>query len=94
MFNPKWGVIAAALGVFALAATYSAQLGWAVGVGLVVITAFVLWVQVRFAMQPGVDRADRSALANRFNRLGRNRRVAQKAAQSSAQARSDPAERP
>jgi len=93
MLNPKWGVIAVALGVFALAAAYSAQLGLAVGIVLVVITAMVLWVQIRFALQPGESPADRSALARRFDRLGRNRRVAQAAAESGAQAGADTPER-
>ena len=92
MFNPKWGVIAVALGVFALAAGYDAQLGLAVGIGLVVIVAIALWIRLRFAMQPGVSPADRSQLAARYNRLGRNRRAAQ-AAESSAQARPDPRKR-
>ena len=80
MFNPKWGVIAVALSVFALAASYDAQLGLAVGIGLVVITAIILWIQLRFALEPGESPADRSALARRFKRLGRNRRAAQAAA--------------
>ncbi|MEO0591728.1 MAG: hypothetical protein AAFZ11_14390 [Pseudomonadota bacterium] len=94
MFSPKWGVIAVALSVLALTAAYSAQLGLAVGVALVVITAMVLWVQLRFALQPGESPADRSALARRFNRLGRNRRAAQAAAESGAQAGSNTRERP
>ena len=32
MFNPKWAVIAVALAVFAMAASYDAQLGLAVGI--------------------------------------------------------------
>ena len=80
MFNPKWGVIAVALSVFALVASYDAQLGLAVGIGLVVITAIILWIQLRFALEPGESPADRSALARRFKTLGRNRRAAQAAA--------------
>ncbi len=93
MFDPKWGVIAVALGVLALAAAYSVQLGLAVGIGLVAISAIALWVQVRFALQPGKSPADRSALARRFGRLGRNRRAAQAAAESGSQARPDPSKR-
>ena len=91
MFNPKWGVIAVAIGVFALAASYDAQLGLAVGIGLVVIVASAPWIRVRFALQPGTSPADRSALSQRFRTLGRNRRAAQ-AAQSTAQPNSDTSE--
>mgnify|MGYP001803331160 CR=1 FL=1 len=42
MFSPKWAVIAVALAIFAMAASYDAQLGLAVGVVLVVITAIAL----------------------------------------------------
>ncbi|MEM9086512.1 MAG: hypothetical protein AAGB23_11365 [Pseudomonadota bacterium] len=91
MFNPKWGVIAVAIGVFALAASYDAQLGLAVGIGFVVIVAIALWIRVRFALQPGTSPADRSALSQRFRTLGRNRRVAQ-AAQSAARPSSDASE--
>lgn len=89
MFNPKWGVIAMALGVFAIAATYDAQLGLAVGIGLVVIVAIYLWIQLRFALQPGESPADRSALAQRFSRLGKNRRAAQAASELGAQTRAN-----
>ncbi|MEO0872654.1 MAG: hypothetical protein AAFY19_11975 [Pseudomonadota bacterium] len=94
MFNPKWAVIAAALGVFALAAAYSAQLGLAVGIVFVVIAAIVLWVQLRFALEPGESKTDRSALARRYSLLGRNRRAAQAEAESRAQPGTDPAKRP
>lgn len=97
MFNPKWGVILVALAIFALAASYDAQLGLAVGIVLVVITAISLWIWARFALQPGESPADRSSLATRFKTLGRNRRAAQKAgaaAESSAQSRPDPRKRP
>ncbi|MDJ0979028.1 MAG: hypothetical protein QNI87_10900 [Erythrobacter sp.] len=91
MLNPKWGVIAVALAVFALAASYDAQLGLGVGIGLVVIVAIALWIRVRFALQPGESPADRSKLASRFKRLGRNRRAAQ-AAELRSQSRSEPGE--
>jgi len=94
MINPKWAVIAAALGVFALAASYSAQLGLAVGLVFVVITAIVLWVQLRLALEPGESKTDRSAMARRYDRLGRNRRAAQAASESGAQSGTDPAKRP
>ena len=91
MLDPKWGIFAVALGIFALAASYSAQLGLAVGIGIVVIAALFLWVQLRLALQPGESPADRSKLANRFARLGRNRRVAQ-AAESGSQTGTDVSE--
>jgi hypothetical protein len=94
MLNPKWATIAVALSVFALAAGYDAQLGLAVGIGLVVIVAMFLWVRLRFAIEPGESPADRSKLAQRFASLSRNRRAAQSAAESGAKARSDPRKRP
>ncbi|MEM6857487.1 MAG: hypothetical protein AAF559_06415 [Pseudomonadota bacterium] len=93
MINPKWAVIAAALGVFALAAAYSAQLGLAVGIVFVVITAIALWVRVRFMLEPGEGKADRSTMARRYSLLGRNRRAAQAEAESRAQGGTDPAKR-
>ena len=93
MLNPKWATIAVALGVFALAAGYDAQLGLAVGIVIVVIAALYLWVQLRFAIEPGESPADRSKLAQRFATLGRNRRAAQAArAQAEAEAKTPPSE--
>ncbi|MEO1729334.1 MAG: hypothetical protein AAFR64_01190 [Pseudomonadota bacterium] len=92
MLDPKWGIFAVALGIFALAASYSVQLGLAVGIGIVAVAAIFLWVQLRFAFQPGESPADRSALTRRFNRLGRNRRAAQAAAESGSQAGTDVSE--
>lgn len=94
MFNPKWAVIAVALAVFAMAASYDAQLGLAVGIVLVVIAAAALWIWARFAMQPGKSPADRSRLSQRFKRLGRNRRAAQAASELGPQTRTDPRKRP
>ena len=94
MFSPKWAVIAVALAIFAMAASYDAQLGLAVGVVLVVITAIALWIRVRFSYQPGTNNADRTRLRERFKRLGRNRRAAQaEEAELRAQSRTDPSER-
>lgn len=97
MFNPKWGVIAVALAVFALAASYDAQLGLAVGIVLLVIAAVALWIWARFSSRPGRSNTDRSAVSSRFQRLGRNRRAAQAEAEaeakSRAQAGTDPGKR-
>jgi len=89
MFNPKWGVLAVALGVFALAAAYSVELGLAVGLVLASVSAIALWAYLRSAFQQGESRTDRSTLALRFSRLGRNRRAAQATADLRAKARSD-----
>lgn len=94
MFDPKWAIIAVSLSLFALAASYDAQLGLAVGIGLVVIAAIVLWIRVRFAARPGKSPADRSALTSRFQRLGRNRRAAQAASELGPQTRTDPRKDP
>ena len=93
MFNPKWAVIAVALAIFALAASYDAQLGLAVGIVLVVIAAGALWVWARFALQPGRSNADRYAVSKRFRQLGRNRRAAQAEAESRAKTGADPGKR-
>ena len=94
MFTPKWGVILVALAIFAMAASYDAQLGLAVGIVLVVIAAVALWIWARFAMQPGESKADQSRLSRRFQKLGRNRRAAQaEEAELRAQPRSDPGKR-
>lgn len=94
MFNPKWGVLLVALAVFAMAASYDADLGLAVGIVLVLLVSIALWIRVRFAFQPGKSPADRQALASRFKRLGRNRRAAQaEEAQLRSQTRPDPRKR-
>lgn len=77
MFNPKWGVFAAGLGAFALAASYDIRLGIAAGVVMTVIVAIYLWIRLRFAFEPDHSGANRAALANRVRRLGENRREAQ-----------------
>lgn len=93
MFSPKWGILAVALAVFALAAGYDAQLGLAVGVSLLVLVSIGLWIRVRFAMQPGTSNADRARFTKRFRKLGRNRRVAQAEAELSAKMRRKPGKR-
>lgn len=92
MLDPKWAITAVALGIFALAASFDAQLGLAVGIALVIIAAIALWVRVRFGGRSDTNRSDRSALAQRFQRLGDNRRAAQQASEASSQDRTDPRE--
>ena len=46
MFNPKWGVLLVGLAVFAMAASYDADLGLAVGIVLVVLVSIALWIRV------------------------------------------------
>ncbi len=77
MLDPKWAIIAVALGVFALAASYDAQLGLAAGVVLAVIASIYLWVRVRFASEGAQSGASRAVLSTRFLSLGRNRRAAE-----------------
>jgi hypothetical protein len=89
MLDPKWGILAVALSLFALAAGYDAQLGLAVGIVLVVIAAIALWIRLRFASRPGKSPADRSIVTERLRRLGRNRRTAQAAGESGPQTRTD-----
>ncbi len=93
MLDPKWGILAVALSLFALAAGYDAQLGLAVGIVLVVIAAIALWIRLRFACRPGKSPADRSAVTDRMKRLGRNRRAAQAAGELGAEPRTDPRKR-
>ncbi|MGB3469586.1 MAG: hypothetical protein WBA51_02035 [Erythrobacter sp.] len=76
MFDPKWGVFAVALGAFALAASYDLRLGVAAGVVIAIIAAIYLWIRLRFAFGNEDSPADRSKLATRFARLGKNRRDA------------------
>ena len=76
MFDPKWGVIIVALGVFALAASYDAQLGLVAGGTILGIAAVYAWIRVRFAMDPGRIPSDRSILSKRLGLLSRNRREA------------------
>ncbi len=77
MLDPKWAVIAVALGVFALAASYDAQLGLAAGVVLAIIGGVYLWIRVRFSYEPDQLGASRAVLSRRFLSLGRNRRAAE-----------------
>ncbi len=77
MLDPKWAIIAVALGVFALAAGYDAQLGLAAGVVLAVLAAMYLWFRVRFSHEREQLGASRAALSSRFSSLGRNRRTAE-----------------
>lgn len=94
MLSPKWAVLAVALSVFALAASYDAELGLAVGVALLILVSIGLWIRVRFAMQPGESNTDRYKMSKRFKRLGRNRRAAQAASELGPQTRTDPRKRP
>ena len=89
MFDPKWFVIGFALGAFALILNYDLTLGIAAGVILGVFGLFYLWVKLRFAPEPGEPLSERDALVKRFQRLGRNRRVAQ-IKESSAKTGTDP----
>ena len=89
MFDPKWGVLIVALSVFALAASYDAKLGTAVGVVLALIAGFALYIQLRIGFRRGSSPADRAELANRYSRLGRNRRAAQAARDAAERERRD-----
>ncbi|MEE4289638.1 MAG: hypothetical protein V2J14_09735 [Erythrobacter sp.] len=89
MFDPKWGVLIVALSVFALAASFDAKLGWAVGFVLAAIAAIALYIQFRIGFRSGTSPADRARLANRYRRLGSNRRAAQAASDAAERDRRD-----
>lgn len=78
MFDPKWGVLAVALIVFAMAASYDMQLGYAAGAGLGMLALIYIGIRYLFSFEPLQAGSKRGVLANRLSRLTRNRRKAAK----------------
>lgn len=76
MLSPKWFVIAAAIGVFALLITYDLTFGIAAGAVLLVIAAIRIGFAIWLAPERGAPASERGAMVERFRRLSHNRREA------------------
>lgn len=76
MFDPKWGVLAVALIVFAMAASYNMQLGYAAGAGLGMLALIYIGIRYLFSFEPMQAGSKRGVLDSRLSRLSRNRHKA------------------